>query len=779
MTLLSGTLADLDLETVAAATSLGRSSLRLELRSPGGELIGSLVLKAGRVVSASAGGVHGYPALRVLLSQASNTRFVLARETLDFALSSALASVDELGALAGEVTEVERRSPASNGRPSRAVRDERSNPVSPAAPRVPMMQGLLDEFDLLTLLQTIGVGRQLVEIDVRDRSGTSLGVVAVKSGKIVWARVGHTAGLEAVGKLLGLSSSFQFAAFRVAGDIDQVAELASVAEVSFRFARGTGELRMHRVVMEGELTEFDIATLLQTMACSRQYCALEILDAQATSGTILVKAGFVLSATCGRLSGVRAIRQLIAEHGHKRFRMLRLNADVPDQAPLGPVARILLALDSPAPATSAGSSEQSAAQRVPSGQSAAQRVPSGQSAAQRAPSGPSAAQRATSAQIAEDEPQESLEQTTPLLPAPLAAAPGPTLEPAPAAVRPEPVVMEGSLSDFDLRTLLEVLAATRQHVRLHVLESANSQIGEISLKAGWIMASQAGALHGKPALVFLLGVSQRMRFRVVTVGQGPGPQEPLGPIDALLSDIQVDRRPVRAASTSRSLRWAIPASFTVGGALIFLILRAGVGSRSSPTPDVSSVSVVGSPAPSAAPPAPPSAPPVPAPDPAAAVAAAPSAASPAPPGGPSAPAVSPGPAAVAPPPAPASPAAPSDGSSAPAAPSAATAPPAAAIGSTPPVSSADAPAPRAGPAAVSPTPPPAVPTPAPARVSTSIKNAQSALKRLGIDPGPIDNIYGRLTRAAILKFQRSQHLPATGFLDQETWSAIVAQLTEQ
>jgi peptidoglycan hydrolase-like protein with peptidoglycan-binding domain len=68
--------------------------------------------------------------------------------------------------------------------------------------------------------------------------------------------------------------------------------------------------------------------------------------------------------------------------------------------------------------------------------------------------------------------------------------------------------------------------------------------------------------------------------------------------------------------------------------------------------------------------------------------------------------------------------------------------------------------------------------PAPARAprGQGIKNAQSALRQLGYDPGPLDNVYGRRTRAAILKFQRTQRLPVTGVLDRETWSAIVAQL---
>jgi g-D-glutamyl-meso-diaminopimelate peptidase len=58
----------------------------------------------------------------------------------------------------------------------------------------------------------------------------------------------------------------------------------------------------------------------------------------------------------------------------------------------------------------------------------------------------------------------------------------------------------------------------------------------------------------------------------------------------------------------------------------------------------------------------------------------------------------------------------------------------------------------------------------------TIRNAQAALKRLGLDPGPIDNVLGRQTRIAVQQFQRSQHLPVTGQLDPATWSALVAQL---
>jgi peptidoglycan hydrolase-like protein with peptidoglycan-binding domain len=58
----------------------------------------------------------------------------------------------------------------------------------------------------------------------------------------------------------------------------------------------------------------------------------------------------------------------------------------------------------------------------------------------------------------------------------------------------------------------------------------------------------------------------------------------------------------------------------------------------------------------------------------------------------------------------------------------------------------------------------------------TIRTAQAALRQLGYDPGTIDGVLGQQTRAVILRFQRAQHLRATGALDPETWSAIAAQL---
>jgi len=59
-----------------------------------------------------------------------------------------------------------------------------------------------------------------------------------------------------------------------------------------------------------------------------------------------------------------------------------------------------------------------------------------------------------------------------------------------------------------------------------------------------------------------------------------------------------------------------------------------------------------------------------------------------------------------------------------------------------------------------------------------VEAVQLALRRHGPDPGPIDGVLGRLTRAAIQRFQSGERLPRTGRLDEET-VARLKDLEEQ
>jgi peptidoglycan hydrolase-like protein with peptidoglycan-binding domain len=59
-----------------------------------------------------------------------------------------------------------------------------------------------------------------------------------------------------------------------------------------------------------------------------------------------------------------------------------------------------------------------------------------------------------------------------------------------------------------------------------------------------------------------------------------------------------------------------------------------------------------------------------------------------------------------------------------------------------------------------------------------VKDLQSILKDLGLDPGPIDGILGPKTRKALRDFQKKQELPVTGLPDEKTVQALQEESEE-
>jgi len=701
---MQGTLADLDLASLAAVTSLGRSSLRLEVSDPAGTLVGHLVLKAGRVVSATAGELHGRNAMHLIMRSPPSTRFRLVREPLDYVLSSALASVAELAGL-----EPPRLALASSELPAADVlRRSRRTSTSTGATRTRMMHGRLDEFDLPTLLQVIGMGRCYVELEILNETGTRVGIVGIKAGQIVSARTRDSNGIAAISALLSSPQSFEFAAFRSDAELGQIESLGSVSEILLRSqvhaprppaSIEPGSITEAVSIMEGSLSEFDVATLLQTVACGRQHCALEVCDDQSVVGTIHVKSGFIVSAVAGSFTAIPAIKHLVGLRTPHRFRLHRITAALGEQAPVGSISQILLQLD-PSPGTLGVTPPPSA-----------------------------------------DFEQEAVTASPPSsAPVPASARRDDRVEhPIAAELLP---VMEGNLADFDFRTLLEALAVTRQYSYLQILDRNHAEIGELRIKSGMMVSARAGIRDGVDALKFLLGVSQQCRFRVLT-GLFNVDATPLGSVHELLAVFAARSAPL-PERTSRVIRAVIPISFCLGGLIVFFLVRGG---KPTATPSGERPVVQIKEEPSAeitakeAPPAPvPPAPALPAPPP-------PPASSP------------PQPAPSSPPPAASSPPAvqaPSAGASS-------------HVGAT--LSPAGPVDPTTKHLATSPTPDD------PVHLGMTIKTAQTALKHLGYDPGPIDNSYGSRTKSAIVKFQTDHALHKTGVLNDETWSAIVTLLT--
>lgn len=767
MTVLAGSLADLDLVSLADVTSLGRSCLRLEVTGPDGALVGHLVLKGGRVVSASAGALHGKNALHVILNAATTARFRLLREPHELVLAAPLASVDELVELSRARPRLARatgapeavaaapsrpyavpmpapRGDSSAGEGSRGIfrRPHRTTGASGAVaiPRPPilaqgtgarirMMEGRLDEFDLATLLQVLGLGRSCIELEVLDESGAAMGAVWVKAGKVVFARAGNIEGMAAIAELLAARDGFQFAAFRLAADLGSANPLADIGHVLASHATPRPDARSapasavpspRVLIMEGSLADFDVPTLLQTVAVGRQYCELELGRDGAALGSIRLKAGMVLSASFGSQTGHVALRSLVALAAPHWFRLHRLSQALDSTPPLGPLHQLLLATsprqedeaeDFDPPTLADGPRRPPLPRPVPAAFTRETRRALPESLEAAAPAQALEAVRAEPPRIEPAEPPRRATVKS-LPPAPRIAASG---VPAGEALVP---LLDGTLSDFDLRTLLEVLAVTRQHSRLVLLDGAGLEVGELRMKAGYVLSVRHAGKEGSEALALMLALPRIYRFRVLSDLQAVS-GEWVDSIANLLAAATV-RNTDTPERPTRFLWAAIPISFAIGGAIVFFLARGDAPRAKVPAP--------------ASPPA----------------AVAPTASAPKPAGLP--PASAPKPVGRPPTSAPAN----DTGQ-----PAAATATPA------------------AGKPAEEPAAPPLATAEeeSEAMVGMSVRNAQNALRRLGYDPGPIDNRYGKRTRAAIVQFQRAHRLPQTGHLDRETWSGIVAELT--
>ena len=58
------------------------------------------------------------------------------------------------------------------------------------------------------------------------------------------------------------------------------------------------------------------------------------------------------------------------------------------------------------------------------------------------------------------------------------------------------------------------------------------------------------------------------------------------------------------------------------------------------------------------------------------------------------------------------------------------------------------------------------------------RKVQKALKKAGLDPGPVDGRMGRLTTEAVRAFQRDNNLPETGRANKATWDLLKKYLPD-
>jgi|GEM_PF-472358 len=210
-----------------------------------------------------------------------------------------------------------------------------------------VMEGDFGEFDLASVIQVVSIGRQYTGVDVFDHSGQVVGNIFLKSGKILAASSGASSGIDAVASLVRGGPHGRFSVYRTDPFSDATRPVGSVGDILFKLTETVPASDERIAVMEGDLGEFDLLTVLQVIGIGRQFTALELRDPKKTLlGVVQVKAGKVLSATAGRLTGIDAIRRLARSPRDSYFVVYRSRGAVAEHH-LGPLGQILLKLADP------------------------------------------------------------------------------------------------------------------------------------------------------------------------------------------------------------------------------------------------------------------------------------------------------------------------------------------------------------------------------------------------------------------------------------------------
>jgi MinD-like ATPase involved in chromosome partitioning or flagellar assembly len=210
--------------------------------------------------------------------------------------------------------------------------------------RTTVMEGSLSEFDLSSVIQVVSIGRQYTGVDLFDETGTLVGTLFLKSGKILEATSGSLSGLDAVTTLLRDGRQKRFSVYRTERFADVKSPVGSVGEVLLKLMQSEASAPERVAVMEGSLSEFDLLTVLQVISIGRQFTGVEVLDAAGKLlGRIELKAGKVVSATSEHLEGIDAIRRLLRSPRDSRFVVRRSRAEVGEHH-LGSLAQILMKL---------------------------------------------------------------------------------------------------------------------------------------------------------------------------------------------------------------------------------------------------------------------------------------------------------------------------------------------------------------------------------------------------------------------------------------------------
>ncbi len=209
-TVMEGSLSEFDLSSVIQVVSIGRQYTGVELFDESGNVVGTLFLKSGKILEATSGSLSGLDAVGTLLRDSRQRRFSVYRTEPFADVQSPVGSVGEV-----------------------LIKMMQSEATAPE--RIAVMEGLLSEFDLLTVLQVISIGRQFTGVEVFDPSGRVLGKIELKAGKVVSAISDHLRGVDAIRRLVRSPFDSRFVVHRSTVEVGEQF-LGSLAQILMELA---------------------------------------------------------------------------------------------------------------------------------------------------------------------------------------------------------------------------------------------------------------------------------------------------------------------------------------------------------------------------------------------------------------------------------------------------------------------------------------------------------------------------------------------------------------
>jgi hypothetical protein len=359
--LLHGELKDFVLADVLRALAVARQYMVLRVLDERGENAGSIKLKGGQVLGADAGELVDLPALQELLASPPSYRFAVHHEQAPQSCPRPLGAISELLPMAAAVDPANTQ--ISGFRPTQSPPPTAKHETTGNG-RVRVMEGNLAKFDVTQLLQVVSAGRQYVEVEIFDGRAALVGTIEIKAGMLVAARMGSRSGIDAARSLLGSPSHFQFKVYRRRQQPDTMTALARMSDLLAGGASPSSDdvdtvvtphvpgaparrsvqrqPAMPVPVLDGNLTDFDLASLLQVVSTSRQHTSVRIFDDQRQlAGEVHVKAGQLLKAEALDEEGLFALRRLLHSPRDFTFVVLRHPLAAAQLTSLGTITDLL------------------------------------------------------------------------------------------------------------------------------------------------------------------------------------------------------------------------------------------------------------------------------------------------------------------------------------------------------------------------------------------------------------------------------------------------------